>query len=89
VKSTTTPKEQAVCNGQEETFPVPEPYACGGLTKREHFAAIALQGLLSSGPPSNVHDEEDARRAALTFGVTAVAMADALLLALEVTPEGV
>ena len=58
-----------------------------GVTKREHMAAIALQGLLSSGPPRNVHNEEDAKSAALTFGITAVAMADALLLALEITPE--
>ena len=29
-------------------FPVPDPYEELGLTKREYFAALALQGLLVS-----------------------------------------
>ena len=40
-------------NGQIETGP-------GGLTKREHFAALAMQGLLASGryPACNDMSEE-------------------------------
>ena len=30
-------------------FPVPDPYEELGLTKREYFAALALQGLLAHG----------------------------------------
>jgi hypothetical protein len=48
----------------------------GGLTKREHFAGLAMQGLLASGP----HDCDE-------HGVAhdAVLNADALLAALERT----
>lgn len=52
--------------------------AASGLTKREHFAASMLQGLLSCGlPPTTI---------AATAAESAVALADALLAALEVKP---
>lgn len=51
-----------------------------GLTKREHFAAMALQGLLSWGPDAYDGKYVMAARAA-------VAHADALLAALKLTPD--
>jgi len=44
---------------------------CNGLTKREHFAVMAMQGLLSCD--GNMHDAAE----------VAVKQADALLKALE------
>lgn len=49
-----------------------------GLTKREHFAALAMQGLLSGG-----YAIDDARNRANDVSSEAVSIADALLLELE------
>ena len=51
------------------------PVKCRGLTKREHFAGLAMQGLLGSDPDSVWLSKEMAK--------SAVSMADALLAALE------
>ena len=53
-------------------------FMSGGMTKRELFAAMTMQGLISSWP---AEDRYDATRVA-TF---AVGCADALLAALEET----
>jgi hypothetical protein len=53
-----------------------------GLTKREHFAAMAMQGLCSAHDQSGTWSH-DARNVALT----AVMYADALLAELELTPK--
>lgn len=50
--------------------------AKGGLTKREHFAGLALQGLISGGV--HLHIERD------EFAQQAVRLADELLEELEV-----
>ena len=47
-----------------------------GLTKREYFAAVALQGLLGDSNVRATHSE---------FAVESVEAADALLVALEDT----
>lgn len=56
----------------------------GVLNKREHFAACALQGLLSVGTPLS-HDDSpgDVARVAGTRARFAVIMADALVAALD------
>jgi hypothetical protein len=51
-----------------------------GLTKREYFAAMALQGLLSWGPDAYDCKYVVAARAA-------VAHADSLIAALKLTPD--
>lgn len=51
-----------------------------GLTKREHFAGLALQGMLAAGAPTN---EDEAAVAHLSFAALAVDFADAMLEALE------
>lgn len=38
-------------NPNESAYPIePGQQCCTGLTKREHFAALAMQGLLARGP---------------------------------------
>ena len=53
-----------------------------GLTKREHFAAIAMQGILSNGS-DHVHN-----RLPETIAKRAIEMADALLSELDKRGEG-
>ena len=54
-----------------------------GLTKREYFAALALNGMLSTHIPTAPNDTADILRAKL--GAAAVALADALIAALNET----
>lgn len=56
-----------------------------GLTKREYFAGLALQGLLLRGELSRAADD---RRPHL-LAQTAIDMADLLLEKLELRPSGV
>lgn len=56
-------------HGDDAAFPGSQP----GLTKREYFAAMALQGLLADG--TNAFESEEIRYA--------VAFADALIEALN------
>lgn len=59
--------------GQDHTHPrIP------GLTKREHFAAMMMQGLVAS-PKANITEPEDANRLALI----AAHMADTLIAELN------
>ena len=56
----------------------PENYDNTGLTKREHFAGLAMQGMISS-PIGKLKDVLDGA----ALAVNAVAQADALLKELE------
>lgn len=49
-----------------------------GLTKREYFAALAMQGILSNGVDFTLHDDKDVASAAVLH-------ADLLLTELERT----
>lgn len=49
-----------------------------GLTKREYFAALAMQGILSNGVDFTLHDDKDVAAAAVLH-------ADLLLTELERT----
>lgn len=65
-------------NPEDNAFPIYQSSgryeACeSGLTKREHFAAIAMQGLLASNTPF----------AANRVAISAVKHADALIAALN------
>ncbi len=75
-------------NGKDPAFPV--PYVLDevqglkikyevGLTKREYFAAMAIQGLLLKWDFSTFAPDE--------FAVDALSVADSLLAALEKTHE--
>ncbi len=59
----------------DKAFESATKVVCGGkgLTKREHFAALAMQGLLSCDVKDSVE----------VFARTSVEIADALLAALE------
>ena len=69
------PKE----NGKAQAFLEAGPYSAG-LTKREHFAAMAMQGILSDWG-AGAFDRE-------ACASLAVAHADALLRALAAGGEG-
>lgn len=75
--------------GEEPAF----PYAVredteawsGGMVKREHFAALAMQGLIASVPTFHIIDDSenpDAKFIAAKVASFAVKQADALLEAL-------
>lgn len=53
------------------------------MSKREHFAALALQGFLSSNPANFDGNEREAVSKAKKITIAAVALADMLLLSLE------
>ena len=72
-------------NGQEAEFPAiaigqDNSFYVSGLTKREHFAAMAMQGILAKH--GNKLDN-----LGLTVAAYAVDCADALLLELEKTAQ--
>lgn len=54
------------------------PEAHAGLSKREYFAALAMQGILSNGVDFTLHDDKDVAAAAVLH-------ADLLLTELERT----
>lgn len=54
-----------------------------GLTKREYFAAMAMQGMLSNSAPLNNEKGEAIPRTAQNMAMGAVKFADALLKQLE------
>ena len=64
-------------NAEQSAFPhaYPEPYV-PGLTKREHFAAMAMQGILQSASIQGLATEHEYAR-------WSVEQADALLAALD------
>jgi hypothetical protein len=73
-------------NGEKLAFPCDGNYAGearsnndAGLTKREYFAAMAMQGLLAHETDQSKHDP----RSAQLFAAQAVMMSDALLIELE------
>lgn len=53
-----------------------------GLTKREYFAAMALQGLLAN---PDTHDPQSALMNEEFLAMTAIRIANALITALEAT----
>jgi hypothetical protein len=75
-------------NGKEPAMPIVAHNEYGivnsqtssGLSKREHFAAMAMQGLLVV---DGYVKSEHMQRSAKELGKAAVAYADGLLLALE------
>lgn len=73
----TTDFDREYDNDQEKYVYYPNTYSCGGLSKREMFAAMALQGLLANPamgtPPANNGVLE----------VLAVEAADALIAELD------
>ncbi len=81
IKSDYTPKDNAIHNGGECAFSIPaiaEGYSAEpGLTKREYFAALALQGLIASTAGTDSYPN------AYDMAQKSVVMADALLLELE------
>lgn len=64
-------------NPNEPAFPLPEG-KCNGLSKREYFAALAMQGILAN--PSNDHMKRS------IFPEAAVAFADLLIAELNKEP---
>ena len=63
----------------EPAFPLPQYSEASGLTKREYFAGLAMQGLLANS---------DGKIASLSVQATteiSIEMADALLYELETT----
>ena len=77
-------------NGQELAFPFVETREMQGesisfgLTKREHFAAMAMQGILAN---RGMIDQPD-RASVKWVAERAIASADALLRALSTPPKG-
>jgi hypothetical protein len=70
----------AMPNTNPETYPTPCPINYGhGLTKREHFAGLAMQGWLArcGNTPHSVKLEPD------VIAAVALSMADALLAELD------
>ena len=68
----------------EPAFPVPETAVGGqrmrgGLSKREYFAAMAMQGMLASGI-------SERNSGPVSLAMSAVEQADALLAELEKKP---
>jgi len=57
------------------TEQIDDPFGYRGLTKREYFAAMAMQGLLSGKWPLNIPGETVSERCA----INAVSFADALI----------
>lgn len=65
---------QIITDGDAQVYPI--HHVCVGITKREYFAAMALQGLAVDATIQTIQYEAD----------KAVQMADALILALN-TPK--
>jgi hypothetical protein len=70
-----TPEDDLLAGGGAD---IPEWTISGGLTKREHFAGLALQGILA-----NNHYQEPRRTKLEGMAIDAVAAADALLKELD------
>jgi hypothetical protein len=75
-------------NADKTVMPVPNLHDdenFNGLTKREHFAAMAMQGFLSNPWQAKTLDElgESSRQQMQTVAQASLAMADALLAELE------
>lgn len=61
-----------IANSECSAYPVPENQYSEGLTKREYFAGIALQGLISNG-------NYDLKNKCHQYAIDAIKLADALL----------
>jgi len=69
-------------NGEKTAFPFPNALE-GGLTKREYFAAMAMQGMLSN-PDATKETIKHKSSPIEVFPVQAVEFADELLKQLEI-----
>lgn len=82
-------------NSEQSAFPIVESWSdehpevfsarsgCTGLTKREYFAAMAMQGMLSNSASLNNEKGEAIPRTAQNMAMGAVKFADELLKQLE------
>lgn len=70
----------SLSNGSEYAYPSDKNQVTGGLTKREYFAGLAIQGLLANPQNSNGLDFQEVRE---IIASKAVAMADVLLSELD------
>lgn len=71
-------------NSNVPIYPIPHPsseYDYFGLTKREYFAAMAMQGLLAANQPMPITESMDGYLK--TLSVTSVLAADALIAELN------
>jgi len=73
-------------NGYPSFEKVIEDGCLVGLTKREHFAGLAMQALISNPDIKRPRDNDEWKNDLKTFSSIAVEYADALLTALE-TPQ--
>lgn len=63
--------------------PYTDTHSTGGLTKREHIAAMAMQSIVAKNPPcGGDHDVADCSRPA-QYARAAVVIADALIAELN------
>jgi len=69
-------------NAKDVVFPNGIAYQ-HGLTKREHFASMAMQGYLASMPPELYAQVRNGTLGFRILSESAVAQADALILALN------
>jgi len=72
-------------NGYKPEFQMPHVWADGGLTKREYFAGLAMQGILSNSELFNGLVESNDGNAMDVVAVAAANQADAMLAELEKT----
>lgn len=70
----------SLSNSSEYAYPSDKNQVTGGLTKREYFAGLAIQGLLANPQNSNGLDFQEVRE---IIASKAVAMADVLLSELD------
>lgn len=49
--------KEHLINGNDFAFPGDENWVIGGLTKREYFAGLAMQALISQINPVSIADE--------------------------------
>lgn len=77
----------AITRPDDVAFPTSE--GSGGMTKREYFAAIILQGMSSNGNVTlaMTFKEIDGPECQRIFAVSAVQQADALIAALNKTHQ--
>lgn len=75
-------------NRDQPAFPNhPNPAADRGLSKREYFAGLAMQGILSSKTALYTNNGGSTEKSAKAKAEVAVALADALLAELERSTE--
>ena len=79
-KSANEPAFPQTLTDNQGRMDAPHQYGWGGLTKREYFAGVALQGLLAQDKNHNAYQTNN------YFTKMAIGIADSLLAGLE-TPQ--